>query len=133
MKPSLLLLAVACVLAADSLFIGCGPGPVGPVTDSRALKTAQAIYLDVRTVVTDPEVVPMFAPAELKRLGQLEQTYLAAADTLRRYPDDQAAIAQLSFVATEILGIIDEVTFVGKVRPYVAAIRISVKILQNHL
>jgi hypothetical protein len=31
------------------------------------------------------------------------------------------------------LGILNEVTFIGKARPYIAAIRISIQIFKNHL
>ena len=104
----------------------------GPVSENKVLKTANAIYLDVRTVITDPEVMPMLAPAELDRLADLERKYLEVADTLRAFPDDSEAIEQLSWIATEILYVINDV-YVEKYRPYVAAIRISIKLLRNHI
>lgn len=104
----------------------------GPVTENKVLKTANSIYLDVRTVITDPEVMPMFTPSELDRLEDLERKYLEVADTLRAFPDDAEAIEQLSWIATEILYVINSVQ-VEKYRPYVAAIRISIKLLRNHI
>ena len=123
------ILAVLAVLAIVGF--GCVSSS-GPVTESKVLKTANSIYLDVRTVITDPEVMPMFAPAELDRLADLERKYLEVADTLRAFPDDSEAIEQLLWIATEILYVINSVQ-VEKYRPYVAAIRISIKLLRNHI
>ena len=123
------LLAALAVLAIMGM--GCVQSS-GPVTDNKVLKTANAIYLDVRTVITDPEVMPMFTPGELERLSDLERKYLEVADTLRAFPDDSEAIEQLSWIATEILYTINSVQ-VEKYRPYVAAIRISIKLLRNHI
>jgi hypothetical protein len=134
MKQYVLILAVAAVLVADLFLMGCveTTGP-GPVDTGRVLKTTHAIYLDVRTVVTDPEVMPMFAPAELQRLAELERQYLEVAERMEAYPNDAEAIEKVSYLAGEILGITNEVAFVGKARPYIAAIRISIQILRNHL
>jgi hypothetical protein len=105
----------------------------GPVSENKVLKTADAIYRDIRIVVTDPEIKPMFSPKELEQLAELEDRYLAVVDVLKQYPDDAEAIQKISFLATEVLGIFEQVTFVDKARPYVAAIRISIQILRNHL
>lgn len=115
-------------------FFGIGCAQLGdPVTENKILKTTNSIYLDVRTVVTDPEVIPLFTAEELERLAELEKRYLQVADTLRAFPDDAEAIEQISWIATEILMIINEVEFIEKYRPYVAAIRISIQVLRNHL
>lgn len=127
MKNLLVALAIICFLG-----IGCVQSE-GPVNTNRVLKTTQAIYLDVRTVVTDPEVMPLFAPAELERLADLERQYLEVAERMEAFPDDGEAIEQVSYLAGEILGIIDEVEFVDGAKPYIAAIRISIQLLKNHL
>ena len=122
------LFAILALLA----LVGCNY-QAGPVKADRLLKTTHAIYLDVRTVVTDPAVMPMFMPAELRQLSELERQYLEAVRILEGRPDDAAAIEQISYLATEILMVLEQVVFVEKVRPYVAAIRISIKLLRNHL
>lgn len=122
---------LAALAALAIVGMGCVQ-PSGPVTDNKVLKTANAIYLDIRTVVTDPEVMPMFTPGEIERLADLERKYLEVADTLRAFPDDSEAIEQLSWIAAEILYVINSVQ-VEKYRPYVAAIRISIKLLRNHI
>jgi predicted RNA-binding protein with EMAP domain len=127
MKKWILLLAIICFLG-----IGCAQSE-GPVTENKVLETTQAIYLDVRTVVTDPEVMPLFTDKELERLAELEKRYLQVADTLRAFPDDAEAIEQISWIANEILTIIGEVESIEKYQPYVAAIRISIQVLRNHL
>jgi hypothetical protein len=127
MKKLLLLLAIICFLG-----IGCALSE-GPVTENKVLKTADAIYRDIRIVVTDPEIQPMFSPKELEQLASLEDRYLDGVDVLKQYPDDAEAIQKISYLATEVLDIFEQVTFVDKARPYVAAIRISIQILRNHL
>jgi hypothetical protein len=127
MKKLLTTLAIICFLG-----IGCVQSG-GPVNENKILKTTNSIYLDVRTVVTDPEVMPLFTAEELERLAELEKRYLQVADTLRAFPDDAEAIEQISWIATEILTIIGDVESIEKYQPYVAAIRISIQVLRNHL
>lgn len=127
MRRILTVLAIVMFLA-----IGCVK-PNGPATENSVLKTANAIYLDIRAVVTDPEVKPMFSPKELGKLAELEERYLSGVDMLKQYPDDAEAVQKISYLATEVLGIFEQVTFIDKVGPYVAAIRISIKVLRNHL
>jgi hypothetical protein len=124
-------LVAAAILAIVG--IGCVQESSGPVTENKVLKTTNAIYLDIRTVVTDPEIRPMFSPKELEKMAELEDRYLDVVDVLKQYPDDAEAIQKISYLATEVLGIFEQVTYVEKVRPYVAAIRISIQILRNHL
>jgi hypothetical protein len=129
MKKTLAVLAIVALC-----FAGCiGTQSGDPVTENKVLKTADAIYRDIRIVVTDPEIKPMFSPKELEQLAELEDRYLAVVDVLKQYPDDAEAIQKISYLATEVLGIFEQVTFVDKARPYVAAIRISIQILRNHL
>jgi hypothetical protein len=52
---------------------------------------------------------------------------------MKAFPEDAEAIEQISWIATEILTIIGEVESIEKYRPYVAAIRISIQVLRNHL
>jgi hypothetical protein len=126
------LLAVLAVMVL--VFAGCiGTQSGDPVTENKVLKTADAIYRDIRIVVTDPEIQPMFSPKELEQLASLEDRYLDGVDVLKQYPDDAEAIQKISYLATEVLDIFEQVTFVDKARPYVAAIRISIQILRNHL
>lgn len=130
----IILLALATLLTTTLFFIGCiGVEPTGPAKSDKVLKTTNAIYRDIRIVVTDPEIKPMFSPKELEKLAELEDRYLDVVDVLKQYPDDAEAIQKVLYLATEVLGIFEQVTFIEKSRPYVAAIRISIQILRNHL
>lgn len=133
MKKLFLFLAMAGLLVANMLFLGCVEESSGPITESKILKTTDAIYRDIRIVVTDPEVRPMFSQNELDKLAELEKQYLEVVEILVEYPSDEDAIQRISWLATEVLGIFEQVTFVDKARPYIAAIRISIQILKNHL
>jgi hypothetical protein len=122
------------MLMVAFLFTGCvGVQGNGPVDGNNILKTTDAIYRDIRIVVTDPEVKPMFSQKELEKMAKLEAQYLDVVETLQMYPNDSAAIQQISWLATEVLGIFEQVAYVEKTRPYIAAIRISIQILKNHL
>lgn len=122
------------MLMVAFLFTGCvGVQGTGPVDADNILKTTDAIYRDIRIVVTDPEVKPMFSPEELEKMAKLEAQYLDVVETLQMYPNDADAIQQISWLATEVLGVFEQVAYVEKTRPYIAAIRISIQILKNHL
>lgn len=121
------------VITACVLLNGCGLQSVDPVNTNRLLKTTHSVYMDIRTVVTDPEVRPMFSPAELEKLAELERQYLAVTEILKKHPNNEEAVQQVSQLATEILGILGEVEFVDGAKPYIAAIRISTQLLKNHL
>lgn len=127
-------LICALVTLMGFALAGCATsGTPDPIDIDRVLQVTQTIYLDVRTVVTDPEVLPLFTDEELERLADLERRYLEVAERMKAFPEDAEVIEQVSFIAGEILEILDEITFVEKARPYVAAIRISIGILRNHL
>jgi hypothetical protein len=121
-------------LATLFLMTGCvyTEGPQQADID-RILKTTNAIYMDIRLVVTDPEIMPMFTESELETLAELEQKYLDIVEILKQYPNDPTALERISWVAADILDVLEVVDFVPAARPYVAAIRISIKILRNHL
>lgn len=100
--------------------------------DTSLLDVTDDLYEDIKIVVTDPAVQPMFSPATMKRLKSLEEDYLIAKLILKDYPEDAEALQKLTYVSTEILGIIGGIQ-VERVQPYIAAIRISIQILQRRL
>ena len=106
----------------------------GPVDGKNSIiGTTDKLYVDIKTVVTDPEVRPLFSDEDMEYMAELERTYLDATATLRARPDDAEAIQVIAGVATDILMVIKGVEFTEKYRPYVSAIRISIKILRNHI
>jgi len=135
MRNAALLCFIATALIALAwIGTGCnGAGADGPVDGNKLLSTTDRLYTSIKIVVTDPEVRPLFSDEDMARLAELEQTYLAATETLRANPDDAGAIEVIAGVATDILMIVNGTEFTDKYRPAVAAIRISINILKSHL
>lgn len=99
----------------------------------KILNTTDKIYMDIRLVITSPEVLPMFTDEELKTLVELEKRYLEVVSILREYPDDSSALKRISVIAEEILNVLELVSFVPAASPYVTAAKVSLRILQNHI
>ncbi len=109
------------------IFMGC--------TDSKeVLKTTNALYLGIKTVVTDPAIQPDISTETLGRLGEIEQRYLMAASKLQAAgEEDVSSLSIIIGCGDEILGIIDTWVLDGKYERQISAIRLSIKILKNHL
>jgi hypothetical protein len=97
------------------------------------LKTANVIYLDIKTIVTDPEVKPVISKSDWEKLAGLERTYLEATLVLKETPSDEGALGLLVYCTDEILTMIDSIENTEKYVQAIAAIRFSVKILKNHM
>ena len=131
-------IVVTMIIALVGLGFGCNDvSSTGPVTEltktEKILATTDRIYTDIRIVVTDPEVRTLFSKDTLNKLSELETKYLATTERLKMVPDDAEAIEFLSMYATEALAIFGDVTMIEKYRPYMAMIRISIKLLRSHL
>jgi len=124
MKKNLVLLALI-VLSAFVLF-SCN-------SEERLIRVSNAIYLDVKTVVTDPAIMEDISPERLEKLAELERTYLETVSILKRMPKDEGALEMLVFCADELLIIVDDLDKYGKYRDVVTTIRISTKLLKNHM
>jgi hypothetical protein len=109
------------------IFLGC--------TDSKEiLKTTNALYLDIKTVVTDPAIQPGISTETLDKLVVIEQNYLMAALKLQEMGDgNKEPLSIIIGCGDEILGIIDTLVLDGKYERQISAIRLSIKILKNHL
>jgi bifunctional N-acetylglucosamine-1-phosphate-uridyltransferase/glucosamine-1-phosphate-acetyltransferase GlmU-like protein len=101
-----------------------GPASVLDVTDD--------LYEDIKIIVTDPDIKPLFSQATLERLQGLEEDYLEAKEVLKGYPEDAEALERLMYISEEILAIIGD-NKAEKLRPYIAGIRVSIQILRRHL
>lgn len=124
MKKNLVLLALI-VLSAFALF-SCN-------SEERLIRVSNAIYLDVKTVVTDPAIMEDISPERLEKLAELERTYLEAVSILKRMPKDEGALTMLVFCADELLILVDDLDKYGKYKDVVTTIRISTKLLKNHM
>lgn len=109
------------------IFLGC--------TDSKEiLKTTNALYLDIKTVVTDPAIQPGISTEALDKLVVIEMNYLMAASKLKEVgAADMKPLSVIISCADEILGILDALVLDGKYERQISAIRLSIKILKNHL
>jgi len=124
---TLFILALFMVSMA-TVFFGCTEDP------DKMLKITNALYLDIKTVVTDPEIKPMIPDKTVERLVVVEQVYLKAASALKSNKSDaQRPLATIVGCADEILDIIGTLVLDGSYDRQLAAIRLSVKILKNHL
>jgi len=127
MKNLFFILALIMVSMA-TVFFGCTEDP------DKMLKTTNALYLDIKTVVTDPEIKPMIPDKTIERLAVVEQVYLKAANTLSlNGSETQKPLTTIVGCADEILDIIGTLVLDGRYDRQLAAIRFSVKILKNHL
>jgi len=121
-----ILLALAVILMAMTVSPGC--------TETKDLvKTSNALYLDIKTIVTDPEVAAGIPPETMARLASLERTYLEAANVLRDRPESTEPMEVLAYCADEILTLLTGMTVTGKYQSAISAVRISVKLLRNHV
>jgi hypothetical protein len=115
------------------LLIGLSVLCVSSCTEKeRVLKTANVIYLDAKTILTDPMVQQSLSPGTIQTLAELERNYLTTVMVLRATPDSADALMALAQHADTLLSIVSKVN-VGQYTQTIAALRISVMLLKNHL
>lgn len=108
------------------VFVGCEK------SKEEILQTTNTVYLDIKTVVTDPSVRPMFSEEELTELRQLERTYLTAVDVYDK-SEDQDSLKVISDCASEILVLLTKNVVDDRYKAEITAVRLSIKILRNHI
>ncbi len=121
---------VAIILVFVMAFgIGC------QTSRPKRLETINALYLDIKTIITDPAIKPMIPPGKLKRLADLERKYLAAVSRLKasKVPDDKVDLAIIAECGSKLLGIVNSLVLEGKYSKELEAIKLGVKLLRNHL
>ena len=116
-------------MALPLCFFGCKEDT------KKIVAVTNALYLDIKSIVTDPDIKPMIQPGVIERLEELEHIYLSAANSLKEAGpgDTKPATKILIACADEVLSIICNMAFDGAYDKQIAAIRLSIKILQNHL
>ncbi len=114
---------------AMALGIGC------KMSRPKRLETINALYLDIKTIVTDPTVRPMIPPEKMAELAELERVYLETVMKLQasQVPEDQADLSVIVDCGTALLGIIDELVLDGKYNKQMQAIQLGIKVLSNHI
>lgn len=96
------------------------------------------IYMDLRIIITDPAVLTLLSPGQLQDLKQAETSYLAAVEVLRGIDaiDSDSGHVTFEIIAGCVDTILDTIDttdiFIGH-EVKVAAIRMTLKILRNHI
>jgi len=143
MKKSIgLIMAYAAIMFMIMMSISCVSKQVNLADNPEDLvKRTNAIYLDIKTVVTDPEVQPLLSSDTMMMLKDLEQKYLFAANALKglEFSETDPTVTIVNCTDT-ILNIIDYVVLqqtntekINKYAKHIAAVRISLKVLRNHI
>lgn len=125
----LLLVLVVMAIAFSGIFIGCDPPD-----QEKIFKAADRLYLDIKILVTDPEIRDMIPEKTMVRLGKAEKIYLGAKVVYEK--SGQGTVEPIELLANsadEIIGILEELVLHGKYEREIAAVRIAVKLLRNHI
>ena len=94
-------------------------------------KKADIMYLDIKTIVTDPAVASFIPESTMQRLSVAEQAYLKASAL--KDQDNETALKMLANVADEVLKLVEDLQVAEKYQAQVDAIRVVLKILKNHI
>ena len=94
-------------------------------------KKADIMYLDIKTIVTDPAVASFIPEATMQRLSVAEQAYLKASAL--KDQDNETALKMLANVADEVLKLVEDLQVAEKYQAQVDAIRVVLKIIKNHI
>ncbi len=101
----------------------------------KRLETINALYLDIKTIVTDPNVRPLIPDDKIADLAALERIYLEAVMRLEesKDPEDKVDLTVIVDCGSALLGIIDELVLDGKYNKQMQAIQLGIKVLSNHI
>lgn len=125
MKKIYLFIMLAFALVLSGVFaMGC---------NQDVFQTADTLYLDIKTIVTDEEVMPLIPDKTMEHLAVVEKVYLSATKLKDVDPNDIKPFELLIACADEILSLMDDLQLGEKYDKPLAAIRISVKMLRNHI
>jgi hypothetical protein len=96
-------------------------------------KTADALYLDIKVLVLDEDIRPLIPDKTMERLARVEKAYLSASKLKAVAPDNIRPLELLIACADEILLLLDDLDLGERHERHIAAVRISVKVLRNHI
>lgn len=127
MKKFIVLILLAIVVVP---FLGCDQ----EMSVDDIFRTAEAVRADIRIIVTDQEVKPLIPVRTLEQLATAETIFLQA----KRIHDemgneDPNAVRLLVQAADGIISVLDELVLDGKYQREIAAARVAIKVLRNHL
>ena len=104
----------------------------------KVLSRINLVYLDINTVLSDPEVSTHISAATREKLLTAEKVYLAAIEALEKKDslsdeDSKATIQTIVSCAGVILDALDDIGILEKHQDKISFIRLSIKVLENHL
>jgi len=120
-----LVVLLVTVSFAISIFSGCTDSP------EKLFQKADVMYLDIKTIVTDPAVAVFIPEPTMQRLAIAEQVYLRASALKEQ--DNENALRLLANVADEVINLVEDLQVAEKYQPQIDAIRVVLKILRNHI
>ncbi|RLB94626.1 MAG: hypothetical protein DRH26_00730 [Deltaproteobacteria bacterium] len=97
------------------------------------LKQADTLYLVVRTVVTDPGVLPLLSRDTLEKLMTLEARYLDAKKLYLSGIDKEGLRTKILAYTGSLIGIFEKLPVLDKYSSQMATARVAVKILRIQL
>ena len=121
------LLTILTLFALIGLTAACDE-----VTPEKAAKTINAIYLDIKTIVTDPEVRAPISDEDMFNLQSAERKYLIAAEKYKLYGGAEH-IDTIMLCADTFLSVFVEDKLDERQQQRLAAVRVAIKVLKNHL
>ena len=122
-------LVVGCLFLALFGLVGCNMG-----TDTReVLKQADTLYLVVKTIVTDPGVMPLLSRDTLEKLIILEVRYLEAKEIYLSGAAEGGTKAKIFAMAGKLVDIFEDLPYLEKYKDKISAARVAVKIIRIQL
>lgn len=114
---------------------------VMPISGCKTNKTeiinrTNAIYKNIKLIVTDPEISPLLSEDAHKSLIEAERMYLEAVQALEESEginsdSGKSALGTIVSCADTLLSVLDSVGVLDKYQPVITAARVSVKLLKS--
>ena len=103
-------------------------------TDTReVLKQADTLYLVVKTIVTDPAVLPILSRDTLEKLILLETRYLQAKKLYLSGVAEGDTKSKIFGFAGTLISIFEELPHLDKYKDQITTARVAIKILRIQL
>lgn len=126
----------AAMLAAALALIALTPACVADNKETIINRT-NAIYTNIKLIVTDPDVSAMISEDAMKGLAEAERAYLEAVQAFENAGLDSAAgksaLQTIVGCADTILAVIDALDMLDQYEPVIAAARLSIKLLKVNI
>jgi len=112
-----------CIVGCNEILKGKG---------DKILTTTDTIYLVVKIIVTDPEILPKIGTDDLQRLVAIEKAYLFAREKHLESSGENKAILDILVVsADEMFEIIESIPGISKYDSQIARAKTAVRIVQT--